>query len=185
MELYLFVNRKRSASLSRTVHSMRLVMAHVRNAGRQKRNSPEQKGEFEMVYRAPFGMPCDGEAQLELPEQKDTFEATRPSTLRQRSSRSGDIEKAQDKGQRTRNGASEVNDSPGGVSVHSGTPLDPATSGGDQSDSSSAVIQPTWPGPGFDLNKVLPGSVYLWACGEHDDGDEHAPNFAQPGSFSL
>ena len=32
-----------------------------------------------------------------------------------------------------------------------------------------------WPGRDFRLNKVLPGSVYLWACGERSDGDGTSP----------
>ena len=34
---------------------------------------------------------------------------------------------------------------------------------------------PSWPGPDFKIGRVLPGSVYLWACGERDEGDSPAP----------
>ena len=30
----------------------------------------------------------------------------------------------------------------------------------------------SWPGRDFELREYLPGSVYLWACGERDDEDQ-------------
>lgn len=129
-----------------------------------------------MVDRAPFRTAGSGEALLGSPEQKDEFELTTRSSLRQRPSRPHDSETVHDQGPRARDDASEANDSPGAVSALSGTPLDPVTSGGEELDSSRTTNQPTWPGPGFELTKVIPGSVYLWACGERDHGDENAPS---------
>ena len=34
----------------------------------------------------------------------------------------------------------------------------------------------SWPGRDFELREYLPGSVYLWACGERDDGEDQAPS---------
>ena len=34
----------------------------------------------------------------------------------------------------------------------------------------------SWPGRDFELREYLPGSVYLWACGERDYGEDQAPS---------
>ena len=38
-----------------------------------------------------------------------------------------------------------------------------------------STSSPSWPGPDFKIGRVLPGSVYLWACGERDGGDSPTP----------
>ena len=48
----------------------------------------------------------------------------------------------------------------------------------EQPDSSSAINQTARPGASFELKEVLPDSVYRWACGESDGGDERTPIFA-------
>lgn len=39
----------------------------------------------------------------------------------------------------------------------------------------SAVESTLWPGPDLKISKFLPGSVYLWACGERGEGDGTSP----------
>lgn len=38
-----------------------------------------------------------------------------------------------------------------------------------------AMDNSRWPGLDFKLKAVLPGSVYLWGCGERDEGDGASP----------
>ena len=132
-----------------------------------------------MNDRAPYGAAGGREeADIESPEQKDEFEPSlpprqQPCPRRRPSCAIEDRVEGQDQGQQTRKGGSEANGSPTATPAHSMVPLDPATSGSEQPASSSADSQQTWPGPDFELKQVLPGSVYLWACGERDEEDEN------------
>lgn len=38
-----------------------------------------------------------------------------------------------------------------------------------------ALASARWPGSNFKIAQILPGSVYLWACGERDEGDSTFP----------
>ena len=127
-----------------------------------------------MSERAPFG--TEG-APLGSPdtEQKCETQIQGMSGLRQRSSRRRDIETAGHMRPRTHNEISEADDNPGTLSAHPGTPLGSVNPGGEQPESTGADNEGTWPGSDFELKTVLPGSVYLWACGERDDGDQKGP----------
>lgn len=43
-----------------------------------------------------------------------------------------------------------------------------------------ALASTPWPGPDFKLKQILPGSVYLWACGERGEGDGESPAVSRP-----
>lgn len=66
---------------------------------------------------------------------------------------------------------------------HSSTPARAATSHPvgrehrplETSSTPRALASVRWPGSSFKVEEVLPGSVYLWACGERDPGDSASP----------
>lgn len=73
--------------------------------------------------------------------------------------------------------------------AHAFAPAAPATTVGASAPSSAPAPSPSeeaapysrqaseiaWPGRDFKVAHFLPGSVYLWACGERGDGEEATP----------
>lgn len=114
-----------------------------------------------------------GGEDIPVDEEKEVEE---PSLSRQQSAASDDVEAAPHEGVRRRRipprEASEEMDNSSALSVHSVTPLYPAPpQRGEPDVTHDPNDRAPWPGSEFKIAQVLPDSVYLWACGEHE-GDQ-------------
>lgn len=126
---------------------------------------PNRSAPLRLGTSAPFQTADGGGAQAGFLEQEDEFEVAQRPLLRQRSAPTGDIEMAR-------------------LRLLPRRALLPArllarTVEVDAADANNrpqaAPACPPWPGENFKVASILPGSVYLWACGERDEGDGTSP----------
>lgn len=102
--------------------------------------------------------------------EEKNYEMVQPSFSRQQSTSSDDVEMARGRGLRRRRShqRDEEKNNLSLVSVH--TPLFRVPPRPEEPDPPrDANDQAPWPGSEFEVAKVLPDSVYLWACGEGGD----------------
>ncbi|CAM9582635.1 unnamed protein product [Ectocarpus sp. 4 AP-2014] len=97
------------------------------------------------------------------PEREDSPENEQRSVLRQQSAPSGGIIEI-----------AQRLPPPRSASFPARAPVHTVDRGHDASEANNrpgALTATPWPGKDFRLKQVLPGSVYLWACGERGEGD--------------